>query len=209
MLALLLPRAGEAVAESIGAKFAPADVTNTDQIEAALDLVESFGHGAVNTLVNCAGICPGVRTFHPKKGPHPYVSGSVVHKPAHLTPPLLPPHTHTSARHRPCAPARSWLCLPAPAAAARGRRLEIFQKTLDVNVAGTFNVLRLGTARMAGLEAEDGQRGVIVNTASIAAMDGKVVPPLHRYLHPLDPRGPKCVRTRCRVLWRAAEGPFS
>lgn len=44
-----------------------------------------------------------------------------------------------------------------------------------VNVVGTFNVLRLGAARMAlGPQGEDGERGVIINTASIAAFDGQI-----------------------------------
>lgn len=52
--------------------------------------------------------------------------------------------------------------------------LEPFEKVLRVNVAGSFNVARLAAQRMAGREANaDGQRGVIVNTASIAAFDGQ------------------------------------
>lgn len=52
--------------------------------------------------------------------------------------------------------------------------LEPFQKVLSVNVAGTFNVIRLAAAEMASGDAdEDGQRGVVVNTASVAAFDGQ------------------------------------
>ncbi len=44
-----------------------------------------------------------------------------------------------------------------------------------MNAVGTFNVARLAAERMAPLDAdENGQRGVIVNTASIAAYDGQV-----------------------------------
>ena len=44
-----------------------------------------------------------------------------------------------------------------------------------VNLVGTFNVLRLAAAAMAATEpGEDGERGVIVNTASIAAYDGQI-----------------------------------
>jgi NAD(P)-dependent dehydrogenase (short-subunit alcohol dehydrogenase family) len=49
-----------------------------------------------------------------------------------------------------------------------------FVQTLDMNALGTFNVCRLGAAVMAGNQPdEDGQRGVIVNTASIAGMEGQ------------------------------------
>eukprot|EP00035_Acanthoeca_spectabilis_P021337 m.437684 g.437684 ORF g.437684 m.437684 type:complete len:254 (+) comp18143_c0_seq1:13-774(+) len=115
---------GEAAADSIGATFAPTDVTSEDQVAAALDVLEGLGGGAVNVAVNCAGICPAIRTHHPKKGPHP---------------------------------------------------LDVFQQTLMVNTVGSFNVLRLAAERMAGNEPDsDGHRGSVINTASIAAMDGQI-----------------------------------
>ena len=50
-----------------------------------------------------------------------------------------------------------------------------FTRTVLVNLVGTFNVLRLAAAAMARTEpGEDGERGVIVNTASIAAYDGQI-----------------------------------
>ena len=53
--------------------------------------------------------------------------------------------------------------------------LEPFVKTVMVNLVGTFNVLRLAAAAMAATEPlEDGERGVVVNTASIAAFDGQI-----------------------------------
>ncbi len=53
--------------------------------------------------------------------------------------------------------------------------LETFRKILDINLVGTFNVLRLAASAMSGNEPDgDGQRGVIVNTASIAAFDGQI-----------------------------------
>jgi len=52
--------------------------------------------------------------------------------------------------------------------------LDIFARVLQVNVVGTFNVTRLAAQRMAGQEPDDGERGVIVNTASIAAFDGQI-----------------------------------
>jgi NAD(P)-dependent dehydrogenase (short-subunit alcohol dehydrogenase family) len=53
--------------------------------------------------------------------------------------------------------------------------LDPFVRTVMVNLVGTFNVLRLAAAAMAATEpGEDGERGVVVNTASIAAYDGQI-----------------------------------
>jgi NAD(P)-dependent dehydrogenase (short-subunit alcohol dehydrogenase family) len=54
--------------------------------------------------------------------------------------------------------------------------LELFQKTVAVNLVGTFNVLRLAAAVMAEQIPvdDDGQRGVIINTASVAAFEGQI-----------------------------------
>ena len=53
-------------------------------------------------------------------------------------------------------------------------RLESFRRTVDVNLVGTFNVARLAASAMAENTASpDGLRGVIVNTASVAAFDGQ------------------------------------
>ncbi|CAH0716403.1 unnamed protein product, partial [Brenthis ino] len=53
--------------------------------------------------------------------------------------------------------------------------LKLFQKVIEVNLIGTFNVIRLA-AGLIGKNAPDadGQRGVIINTASIAAFDGQI-----------------------------------
>ena len=54
-------------------------------------------------------------------------------------------------------------------------RLEAFERVVRVSLIGTFNLIRLAAADMSGLDPlEDGERGVIVNTASIAAFDGQV-----------------------------------
>jgi len=54
-------------------------------------------------------------------------------------------------------------------------RLDTFVKTVNVNLVGTFNMIRLAAAAIAKESpGEDGERGVIVNTASIAAYDGQV-----------------------------------
>jgi len=54
-------------------------------------------------------------------------------------------------------------------------RLDTFVKTVNINLVGTFNMIRLAAAAIAKESpGEDGERGVIVNTASIAAYDGQV-----------------------------------
>ncbi|MBC7141434.1 MAG: SDR family NAD(P)-dependent oxidoreductase [Rhodobacteraceae bacterium] len=50
-------------------------------------------------------------------------------------------------------------------------RLDAFRRTIDINLVGSFNVMRLAAAAMAGNPGPE--RGVIVNTASIAAFDGQ------------------------------------
>lgn len=52
--------------------------------------------------------------------------------------------------------------------------LERFEFVVRVNLIGTFNVLRLAASAMARHEPQDDERGVIVNTASIAAFDGQI-----------------------------------
>ena len=54
-------------------------------------------------------------------------------------------------------------------------RLDAFERVIRINLIGTFNMLRLSAAGMSALEPlEEGERGVIVNTASIAAYEGQV-----------------------------------
>jgi NAD(P)-dependent dehydrogenase (short-subunit alcohol dehydrogenase family) len=53
--------------------------------------------------------------------------------------------------------------------------LKLFELTLRVNLIGTFNVIRLAAARMMQNEPNDeGERGVLVNTASVAAFEGQI-----------------------------------
>ena len=53
--------------------------------------------------------------------------------------------------------------------------LELFQTIINVNLVGTFNVLRLAAAAMAKTDpADGGERGVIINTASVAAFEGQI-----------------------------------
>ncbi|NLV81342.1 MAG: 3-hydroxyacyl-CoA dehydrogenase [Rhodococcus sp.] len=49
-----------------------------------------------------------------------------------------------------------------------------FKKVVNVNLFGTFNVIRLAAERIAKTEPIDGERGVIINTASVAAFDGQI-----------------------------------
>ena len=49
-----------------------------------------------------------------------------------------------------------------------------FAMVVQVNLIGTFNVIRLAAAAMVKAEPVDGERGVIVNTASVAAFDGQI-----------------------------------
>ncbi|MFN7086070.1 MAG: 3-hydroxyacyl-CoA dehydrogenase [Burkholderiales bacterium] len=54
-------------------------------------------------------------------------------------------------------------------------RLETFRRAVEVNLVGTFNVVRLAAQAMAkNTPNADGERGVIVNTASVAAFDGQI-----------------------------------
>jgi NAD(P)-dependent dehydrogenase (short-subunit alcohol dehydrogenase family) len=71
-----------------------------------------------------------------------------------------------------------------PAAKVLGKNgphaLDLFEKTIRVNLVGTFNVIRLAAAAMAKNTPEaSGERGVIVNTASIAAYDGQIGQPAY------------------------------
>lgn len=52
--------------------------------------------------------------------------------------------------------------------------LAAFRKIVDINLVGTFNVIRLGAERIAKTEPVGEERGVIINTASVAAFDGQI-----------------------------------
>ncbi|MGE0073093.1 MAG: SDR family NAD(P)-dependent oxidoreductase, partial [Thiomonas sp.] len=67
----------------------------------------------------------------------------------------------------------------APAARTLGRQgphaLDLFRRVIDINLVGSFNLARLAAAVMAQQPAlDDGERGVIVNTASVAAFEGQI-----------------------------------
>lgn len=78
-------------------------------------------------------------------------------------------HLHVLVNCAGVAPAEKVLGREAP------HRLETFARAININLVGTFNMIRLAAEAIAK-EApdEDGERGVIVNTASIAAFDGQI-----------------------------------
>ncbi|HXB84723.1 3-hydroxyacyl-CoA dehydrogenase [Mycobacterium sp.] len=52
--------------------------------------------------------------------------------------------------------------------------LDLFARVININLVGTFNVLRLGAERIAKTDLVGEERGVIINTASVAAFDGQI-----------------------------------
>jgi NAD(P)-dependent dehydrogenase (short-subunit alcohol dehydrogenase family) len=67
----------------------------------------------------------------------------------------------------------------APAVKTLGKEgahpLEVFQRVVSINLVGTFNMARLAALAMSKTEAnEHGERGIIINTASVAAFDGQM-----------------------------------
>ena len=104
------------------ARFAPTDVTSSDDVRSAVELaVPEFD--ALHILVNCAGVG-----------------------------------------------------FPGRVLTREGEPIELerFEFVVRVNLIGTFNVIRFAAAQMAKQEPEGEERGVIVNTASIAAFDGQI-----------------------------------
>ncbi len=109
---------GAALAEELEAQFVQTDVTDAEQVGAAVETA-----GELRISVCCAGIGWAERTAG-KRGPHSF---------------------------------------------------DPFQTVINVNLIGTFNVLRLAAAAMLGNEPDgEGERGVCINTASIAAYDGQI-----------------------------------
>lgn len=121
VFALDLPAAIEAAPAVEGVTYVPNDVTNGDQVRAAVSAAAEAG--PLRTVVNCAGIGPSARILG-RKGVHD---------------------------------------------------LDLFSKVVQINLVGTFTVMAIAAEAIAQTEElEHGQRGVIVNTASIAAYDGQV-----------------------------------
>lgn len=112
---------GQQAADELGGRFAPADVTDEQQVAEALDT--AAGLGPIRTVVNCAGTGNALRVVSRKRGAFP---------------------------------------------------LAEFTRIININLVGTFNVLRLAAERMLAAEPVGEERGVIINTASAAAFDGQV-----------------------------------
>lgn len=59
-------------------------------------------------------------------------------------------------------------------------KLEVFDRIIQINLVGTFNMMRLAAAAMAtNTPNADGERGLLVNTASVAAFDGQIGQPAY------------------------------
>ncbi len=89
------------------------------------------------------------------------------------------PRSPPRPRSRPCARASTARASDGRSgrstATAVPHSLDTFRKVIEINLIGTFNVLRLAASGMSANEPDDqGERGVIVNTASIAAFDGQI-----------------------------------
>jgi NAD(P)-dependent dehydrogenase (short-subunit alcohol dehydrogenase family) len=111
----------DGAADIDGVEYVPTDVTEPEQVRAAV--ARAADAGPLRTVVNCAGIGPSARILG-KKGVHD---------------------------------------------------LELYATVVRINLVGSFNVLALASEHMALTEPdEQGQRGVVINTASIAAYDGQV-----------------------------------
>lgn len=116
--------AGARQADALGdaARFVATDITREEDVQRLVDTAKRE-FGALNGVVNCAGLVIGERILG-KQGPH---------------------------------------------------RLDSFARIINVNLIGTFNVLRIAASAMAeGTADNEGERGVVVNTASVAAFDGQI-----------------------------------
>ncbi len=118
---------GAQVAAELGGSFAVADVTDVDQVAAAVS--QASAAAPLRVVVNCAGIAPPAKVLDREGNPSP---------------------------------------------------LGAFEAVIRVNLIGTFNVLSQASAAIAKTEPTDGgDRGVIVNTASVAAFDGQIGQPAY------------------------------
>jgi len=116
---------GRDVAASVDGVYASCDVTDPDQVIAAI--AQATALAPLRTVVNCAGIVWAQRTLG-KDGEY-----------------------------------------------ASAHDLDVYRKIIEVNLVGTFNVCRLSATAMSRNEPdEDGCRGAIVTTASVAAQDGQI-----------------------------------
>ena len=119
--------AGADIAAELGGSFAPADVTDPDQVAAAV--TTAAASAPLRVVVNCAGIAPPAKVLDREGRPTP---------------------------------------------------LDAFERIVRVNLVGTYNVIAQASAVMATTDpTADGDRGVIVSTASVAAFDGQIGQPAY------------------------------
>lgn len=114
---------GKALADEVGGVFVKTDVSNEEQVRAAVQAAVDTG-APLRVIVNSAGIGWTSRTVNRDGSPHDLAS---------------------------------------------------YETVIRVNLIGTFNLMRIGAAAISKTEPadEDGARGVVINTASIAGIEGQ------------------------------------
>ncbi|MEV4003614.1 SDR family oxidoreductase [Actinomadura sp. NPDC049753] len=114
---------GKALADEIGGVFVKTDVSNEEQVQAAVQAAVDSG-APLRVIVNSAGIGWASRTVNRDGTPHDLAS---------------------------------------------------YETVIRINLIGTFNLMRIGAAAISKTEPadEDGLRGVVINTASIAGIEGQ------------------------------------
>lgn len=117
---------GPEVADELGGHFVAADVTNADEVQAAVAAAQSAA--PLRVVVNCAGIAPPAKVLDREGNP---------------------------------------------------AVLADFERVIRINLVGTFNVISQASAVIAKNELHDEERGVIINTASVAAFDGQIGQPAY------------------------------
>ena len=118
---------GADIAADLGGTFAPADVTDAEQVGAAVAAASSAA--PLRVVVNCAGIAPPAKVLDREGAPTP---------------------------------------------------LDAFERIIRINLVGTYNVIAQASAAVVATEpTASGDRGVIVNTASVAAFDGQIGQPAY------------------------------
>jgi NAD(P)-dependent dehydrogenase (short-subunit alcohol dehydrogenase family) len=123
VIGLDLPTAIESAEFNSGVELVGADVTDEEQVSAAVARAASRPDAPLRIVINCAGIGPSARTLS-KSGHHD---------------------------------------------------LSLYRKVIEINLIGTFTVLAITAEEIAKTAADnDGQRGVIINTASVAAYEGQI-----------------------------------
>ncbi|WP_454114052.1 SDR family NAD(P)-dependent oxidoreductase [Microbacterium maritypicum] len=117
---------GTEIADELGGLFVAADVTNADEVQAAVAAAQAAA--PLRVVVNCAGIAPPAKVLDREGNP---------------------------------------------------AVLADFERVIRINLVGTFNVISQASAVIAKNELHDEERGVIVNTASVAAFDGQIGQPAY------------------------------